>query len=158
MQQVEYLVVSDRAQKFVKAYDEPICLDVALTKFLKCENGVAFFDTDIKFNLQPRQGIKLHVRSSTPKKGWMLANSTGIIDTDYLGNLLVQLTPTPYALLKMMEKGKTVDEALETLVNELELPQYYVQIELVNVNPFEAVLVENQRETKRSTGGIGSSH
>ena len=45
--------------------------------------------------VQPPSGFyfEIHARSSLHKKGWMLANSVGIIDPDYRGELVIAICP-----------------------------------------------------------------
>lgn len=81
----------------------------------------------------------LYPRSSISKTPLRLANSIGLIDSGYLGNIKVALwntSNTPFA------------------INEGER---YVQLVKADLSPIQFELVENLRETERLDGGFGST-
>lgn len=65
--------------------------DLSLIKHVKTVNDVQFFSTGIQ--VEPPHGyyFDLVPRSSISKTGYMLANSTGIIDQNYRGDIIVPL-------------------------------------------------------------------
>lgn len=78
-------------------------------------------------------------RSSIVKTGYILANSIGLIDNDYRGELLVALTK--------------VDETLPDLVP----PFCLTQLVLRKSESFQVELVEDLTTTVRGHGGFGST-
>lgn len=115
--------------------------DLTLLEKIKTVGDVEFYDTGIK--VKPKYGyyFQLVPRSSISKTGYMLANSIGIIDRTYLGNIIVPL-------IKVDKSAK-----------DLELPLRIVQIIPTHIVHFEFVEVDNiEEETERGTGGFGSTN
>lgn len=82
---------------------------------------------------------KLVVRSSMAKRGVMLAHGTGVIDSDYRGQIHAPLYSRSY--------GGTFIEKGERIVQLLICPVVQVEIETVS----------SLSETDRGTGGFGST-
>ena len=83
---------------------------------------------------------EIHLRSSIGAKTKLrLANGTGIIDSDYRGELLL--------LVENVGKYETAIQA----------GQRIAQLILIKDTPFEVVVVDTLSETQRGTGGIGST-
>jgi dUTP pyrophosphatase len=78
-------------------------------------------------------------RSSIIKSGYMLANSVGIIDQGYTGEILVPLVK--------------IDEEAP----DIELPAKMVQLIPRKWYGFNPVRVDEVHETNRSSGGFGST-
>lgn len=114
--------------------------DLVLLEKIKTIGKVEFYDTGIK--VKPNFGyyFTLVPRSSISKTGYMLANSIGIIDRTYLGNIIV-------ALIK-------IDENMP----DLELPCRLVQIIPNHIVHFEMNEVDSFdiNETERGENGFGS--
>ena len=99
----------------------------------------------------------LYPRSSIAKTPLMLANSVGIIDAGYRGNLIavVKYVPTIEILSGLINR---------TLTREEELPTYTVekgtrlfQICSPNLQQFRFELVNELTDTDRGAGGFGST-
>ena len=76
-----------RKTKFSAGYDFEAAEDCVVPAF---KPGIAptLIKTGIKAYMQPDEMLCLYNRSSNPKKkGLILANSVGIVDKDYYGNL-----------------------------------------------------------------------
>jgi dUTP pyrophosphatase len=116
--------------------------DLVLLEKIKTVGKVEFYDTGIK--VKPNFGYYFQVvpRSSISKTGYMLANSIGIIDRTYLGNIIV-------ALIK-------IDESAPDLI----LPMRLVQMIPTPIVHFELDEVDNldSNETHRGVGGFGSTN
>lgn len=116
--------------------------DLVLLEKIKTVGKVEFYDTGIK--VKPNFGYYFQIvpRSSISKTGYMLANSVGIIDRTYLGNIIV-------ALIK-------IDETAPDLVLPLRMvqmiPTPIVHFELEEVESFDV------NETERGEGGFGSTN
>lgn len=103
-------------------------------------NNMVLYDTGIK--IRPVHGLYTEIvpRSSLIKTGYMLANSIGIIDANYNGNLLIALV-------------KVVPEA-----PEIELPLRCCQLifrKQIHVEMTE--VIEAFDSTSREEGGFGST-
>lgn len=73
-----------------KSWMHDVGYDLTLIKKVKdIRHNVIMYDTGIQ--VKPTDGYYTEVvpRSSLVKTGWVLANSTGIIDRDYRGNIMV---------------------------------------------------------------------
>lgn len=113
--------------------------DLTLIKLEKIVGNVNFYNTGIR--LEPPPGFYFDVvpRSSISKSGYMIANSVGVIDSSYTGDVLI-------ALIKTDPNAK-----------DLELPSRLVQIiprPILHLNPVE---VEELNVTERGASGWGSS-
>jgi len=113
--------------------------DLVLLEKIKNMGDVELYTTGIK--IQPCFGyyFDLVPRSSISKTGYMLANSLGIIDRTYIGEIFV-------ALRKVNKDAP-----------DLELPCKVVQIIPRQIVHFTWEEVDNIEETKRNDGGFGST-
>jgi deoxyuridine 5'-triphosphate nucleotidohydrolase len=113
--------------------------DLVLLEKVKSFGEVEFYDTGIK--IQPAYGwyFDLVPRSSITKSGYMLANSIGIIDRSYIGNILVPLIK--------------IDKQMPDLV----LPNRLVQLIPRPIIHIAWTEVDVLDETERGTGGFGST-
>jgi len=116
-------------------------LDLTLIEEYKKYGDVTLYDTGIK--VQPPQGhyFDLVPRSSISKTGYMLANSVGIIDQTYQGNIYVAL--------------RKVDQTLP----DLKLPCRFAQLILRKVIDVKGIEVDSfEKVSDRGSGGFGSSN
>lgn len=82
-------------------------------------------------------GYYLYARSSIAKTGLRLANSVGIIDSGYRGNIMAYF---------------------DVIKNDnIEIYQRLVQICAPDLRPFKVELVDSLDETERGEGGFGST-
>lgn len=102
--------------------------------------GVHLFDTGL--DVKPPTGYYTEIvpRSSIIKTGWMLANSIGIIDDTYTGNLLIALVPVSDDPIEL----KPPFCVTQLILRKLEL------IHLVVVGKIET-------ESTRGAAGFGST-
>ena len=110
-----------------------------INKIEDYNSKTALYDTGIKIQVDFGYYVEIVPRSSLSKSGYMLANSVGIIDNSYRGNLMVALT-------------KVCDDA-----KEIEYPFRCCQMimrKFVNTYLEE---VGNVDRTKRDEGGFGST-
>lgn len=138
MTTIKYKLLKTDAQVPVKANFNESGYDLTLLDIVKKVNNVTLYGTGI--SVQPPQGwyFDLVPRSSIIKSGYMLANSVGIIDQDYTGEIMVPLIK--------------IDDSLP----DLTLPNKIVQLiprKWYTVNFVEDAL----EETKRGDGGFGST-
>ncbi len=76
-----------RKTKYSAGYDVEAAEDVVIPSFKK-GNNPTLVKTGIKAYMQDDEVLLLYNRSSNPKKkGLIVANSVGVIDKDYYGNI-----------------------------------------------------------------------
>lgn len=76
-----------------KGHESDVGYDLTIIKQYKVLTpSTILYDTGIKLNVDYGYYIEIVPRSSLSKSGYMLANSIGIIEKSYSGNLLVALT------------------------------------------------------------------
>lgn len=127
------------APKKIRASDSGY--DLTILEKIKTVGDVEYYDTGIKIN--PNFGIYFIMvpRSSISKTGYMLANSIGIIDRTYVGNVIVAL--------------RKVDKNAP----DLELPFRAAQIIPTPIIHADFVEVDEEEleKTDRGEGGFGST-
>lgn len=127
-----------------KAHVDDVGHDLTLISLAKTfDNGVQLYDTGIR--VEPPEGYYVEIvpRSSISKSAYMLANSVGIVDPGYRGNLFV-------ALRKM-------DPAAPDLELPCKIAQLIVRRAETSVPPIHVVFDMDETATARGTGGFGSS-
>jgi dUTP pyrophosphatase len=102
-------------------------------------NKVTFVDFKIKMTPTSGSGFWLMPRSSISKTPLRMANSLGLIDPTYRGNLIAAIENTSDALYAL-EKGTRI-----------------VQVCLPSLMPFTLTKVEHLTDTDRGAGGFGST-
>lgn len=123
-----------------KSRASDVGLDLSAVKLIKQTGNLYFLDTDIKFKIPPGYYLQIHPRSSLAKSGYILSNSTGIIDCGYTGSIKL-------LLLK-------VDPKAEDIV----FPFRCVQAVLAPFVYTKPVETDDAKETTlRNDGGHGSS-
>lgn len=134
------------------AYESPACVDLTCTRIIRVQDEVVYLGTG--WTVCPPSGyyLEIHPRSVIAKKGWMLANSTGIIDPDYTGELIIALTPT---IRFITHNYKDINAYLK---DTIQLPEALVQICLRPYIPIEVCNVPTLTQTKRGSGSFGSSN
>ena len=124
-----------------KAHATDAGYDITVISKIKTVGDVDFFGTGI--SVKPPAGCYTHIypRSSISKTGYMLANSVGIIDMDYQGELIVAL--------------RKIDKDAP----DMELPCKIGQlVPFIMCRNFDMVEVESFEEaTERGAGGFGST-
>lgn len=84
---------------------------VAINMVKEMDNGVVLYDTGLQISPPNGYYIEIIPRSSISKTGWILANSVGIIDPEYTGNLMIALArlnpdtpkiPTPFCKCQLV--------------------------------------------------------
>ncbi|GAL18502.1 deoxyuridine 5'-triphosphate nucleotidohydrolase [Vibrio maritimus] len=114
--------------------------DLCATADTNLDSSVHMMDLEIACEIPQGYYGKLVVRSSMAKRGIMLAHGTGIIDSDYRGNIKAPIYSRA-AGGSRIEKG-------ERIVQLLICPVEQVQLEVV----------EELQETDRGAGGFGSTN
>ena len=110
-----------------------------LDEYKRLDNGVVMYSTGLQ--IEPPSGFYFEIvpRSSIIKSGHIQANSVGVVDYGYRGELFVPL-------LKVDENSP-----------DLELPKKIGQLVLRQINTCEFVETDNLNGTRRGEGGFGST-
>ena len=124
-----------------KAHATDAGFDVTVLYPTKRQGDVVWYGTGIA--IEPPKGFyfQLYPRSSIAKTGYVLANSVGIIDPDYQGELLIAM--------------RKVDASAP----DLELPVKIAQIVPARIYELTPVEVSDfAGTTERGCGGFGSTN
>lgn len=135
----KYIKTNKNAVDPVKAHGSDSGFDITIIDILKTNGNVTFFNTGIK--VQPGSGFYFDLvpRSSISKLGYIMANSIGIIDQSYTGEIIV-------ALIK-------IDDSKPDLILPCRIAQL-IPRSWMNVRGYE---VDEFIETERNSGGFGST-
>jgi deoxyuridine 5'-triphosphate nucleotidohydrolase len=124
-----------------KARESDVGYDLTIIKEVKKFNDTTYlYDTGIKIELENYYYATIVPRSSLSKSGYILTNSTGIIDNSYRGNLLIALTK--------------IDEKSPDILLPFKCCQLIIQKQIY-LDLYE--VKEDFKETDRNSGGFGSS-
>lgn len=116
--------------------------DLTIIKETKKYNEITtLYDTGIKLDIPNGYYVEIVPRSSLSKSGYMLANSIGIIDQSYRGNLFIALTK--------INKNSSDIELPFRCCQMIVRKQEYSILEEYN---------DNFEETNRNEGGFGSTN
>ena len=123
-----------------KAHQSDSGLDLTIIgKEKDLSDEVALYSTGIKATIQEEGwDLKIYPRSSISKTGYMLANSIGVVDSSYRGELFVAL--------------RKIDPSAEPLTFPVKLVQLLPE-RVPDVQVVEASL----DQTDRGAGGFGST-
>lgn len=123
-----------------RAHSSDVGYDLtAISVYKIISNKTIIFETGIA--VQPPYGkyIEILPRSSITKTGYIICNSVGVIDTNYIGSLKIAVTK--------------IDETLP----DLKVPFCKFQIVMRNLNLYDIQEVELFDDTDRGDGCFGSS-
>lgn len=137
---VEYSDVSDQISNKSHYTDAGIDITgISIDK--KLDNGVIMLNTGIQLNIPTGYWGMLAPRSSIAKSGFMIANSFGVIDSSYRGELKIAITP--------INRDEHAEPILPFKCAQLILiPQIMINFKNVDVI---------HKDTKRGEGGYGST-
>ena len=131
--------------------------DVTCTEIIK--ESPDFVICKLGFSLQPPNGYKITLvpRSSLTKTRWVLQNSPGLGDADYLGEYQYRFRCIPHEI--QLIGGEPLDRQYKLIYSEFpfKVGDRIGQIYLEEVLPIEFEEVEELSVTDRGTGGYGST-
>ena len=130
----EDAVIPHKAHETDTGYDLWI-----LDKHKELDNGVVMYSTGLQ--IQPPWGLYFEIipRSSIIKSGYIQANSIGVVDSGYRGELFVPLYK--------IDKDSP----------DLELPKKIGQLVLRCINTCEFIEKDKLHKSHRGEGGFGST-
>ena len=102
-------------------------------------------------------GYYLYPRSSIGKTPLRLANSVGIIDAGYRGDMLACLTNTSPMLADYIKDFSSGEDVMNKYVYNVVRGERLVQICAPDLSPFSVKFVKNLNDTLRGAGGFGST-
>ena len=140
-------LIDDRAELPERAHSSDTGYDIKVIDIKKWNNDVVFFRTGIQ--LCPPEGhyFEIYPRSSISKEPIELANSVGIIDEHYRGEILIAvriLNDNSYIRIK---KANYILEEKPRLFQLILRRKLSTEFEIVN----------ELNETERGAGGFGST-
>lgn len=127
-------------------------MDLTATSKKYDEYGNVVFGTGISIQLPDGYYADLRPRSSISKYDLVLANSVGTIDSDYRGELILKFKPTN-CFSRDTERVVTIETA-----NDYEIGDRIAQLVILPYPKISFVEVDELSETKRGTGGFGSTN
>jgi len=113
--------------------------DLTIIEKIKTAGDVEFYTTGIKIQMEMGWMGLIYPRSSISNTGYILANSVGVIDRSYLGELIVALRKVD---------SNAADITLPARVAQI-VPYPIIHFDVVEVNEFE--------KTSRGDRGFGST-
>lgn len=127
-----------------KNLESDVGYDITIIKKIKnLTPSTILYDTGIKINVDYGYYIEIVPRSSLSKSGYILANSIGIIEKSYSGNLLVALTK--------------IDKEMPDLELPFKCCQLIFKVQ-ISLKIEEIYNKKNINLTTRNIGGFGSSN
>lgn len=174
IQQLKIMKTDPNAMLPFYATDGAIAMDLtAVNISYNKEYGYIEYDTGIAIQLPSHLGAVCTPRSSNSKMEVILSNSVGLIDQDYLGSikfrykLLLDYNEVNLATLRSGEfrvyRDKSIINDCGTTYNEtIDCKIYRVgdrigQLMIIPIVKVTPVLVDKLEDSKRGTGGFGST-
>lgn len=164
MLKVKVLILDEKAAMPVRAHDTDSGYDLKMIEVSKIKDDVVFFRTGIA--VQPPAGYYFEVfpRSSISKLPLELANSIGVIDETYTGEIIIPvrfLNPTIESGEKKYTDG-IVNNKVHTIgqAANIVLVNRPVLFQMILRKRYDAEFeqVDSLTETERGDGGFGSTN
>ena len=137
MIKLKFKKLSENAYTPVRAHKGDLW-DIKASETVNLNEYPKFVSTGLAFEIPEGYQIRIYNRSGNAKKGVILANSVGIIDTLYRGEVKA-LFYSVYGDY-IIHKGDKI-----------------LQMELVRINDIEFEETDELSDTERGTGGFGST-
>lgn len=132
---VKCILLPKRSTKNSAGYDFFLPKNVAILP-----HSTTLLWTDVKTYMQEDEVLQLHIRSSIGKRGIILSNCTGIIDSDYYSN------PTNDGNIGIMLRNMT-DDVVELMGGGKIMQGVFMKY----------LIADNDNATEQRVGGIGST-
>lgn len=118
-----------------------------------------FLEVKLGFSVEVPEGfvMKLYPRSSVSNRGMMLANSVGIIDSDYRGEVAARFYPNPSSMMAM-NPSITHSDVIKYCENVFRKGEACAQVRIEKNEQVSFIETEEAlTKTKRGEGGFGST-
>ena len=135
----KYILGKDNAVAPSRAHHSDSGFDLTIIEPVKSFGNVTLYTTGVKVQPCPGMYFDLVPRSSISKTGYILANSVGIIDQSYTGEIMI-------ALQKLDENAKDIE--LPCKIAQL-IPRMWYYMKPIQVDSFD--------KSSRGSGGFGST-
>lgn len=141
-------IIHDKAEIPSQAHESDAGYDLTIAHWIKTITIGAkefhYFGTGLQLTNTPDEYyFEIHERSSTHKKGWSLANKTGIIDTGYQGEIIVVLEN-----ILGVSNPHPIGQKLVQLIPRVKAPKIDFEVKHVDIN---------YSVSSRADGGFGST-
>jgi dUTP pyrophosphatase len=116
----------------------------------KGANGIVLFKTGLKVEIPEGYFGAIYIRSGLASKGkWQLANSVGVIDSDYRGPLMIMMRYI--SVDRFLKAGTDYSNEIKALIG--------TRIAQLVIQPYQDVIIKSGKvnDTERSEGGFGST-
>ena len=129
-------------------------LDLTAVQILKSDYKSVVYDTGLAFEIREGYIGFIYPRSSVRKYDLIMANSVGVVDSNYRGSIQVSFKRTLSGSLKYLLNSI----GFKTNLREYELGDRVCQLIILPYPQIELKVVEEElTETKRGEGGHGST-
>lgn len=157
---VSFSKIHPDAVEIKTGYNNDVGIDLNIIRIIKIENGTIYLGTG--WSVRPEIGYftELYARSSMHKDGLMLANSIGIIDNGYTGEIIVAAQLTPSFASIILQGATTmddIDKKTEDYMKKFDLPRKWVQLILRKQENSNIIITQSLNKTERGNNGFGST-
>lgn len=168
--EVKIQLVDDNPKYFpVKGTDDAACYDLIAREITKITDGYYKVKLGIKSEIPQGYKMLIYPRSGITDTGWMLANSVGVIDSDYRGEWQARFRAQPngikYEMVEIDEECGDQDcEPLTVPTPVLTFSEFpykvgerVAQTSLEKVLDYSLIGTASLSDTLRGEGGHGST-
>jgi dUTP pyrophosphatase len=145
--------VSDKAVVPTRGHQTDSGWDLTVIGIDKIKGDTIFFKTGLQVKPPAGHYFEVYPRSSIAPLPFMLANSVGIIDKGYRGNIMAKIRYIPIITNWFWEWLWFWWPNKKTIKKETKL----FQICAPNLAPFKINIVDSLDETERGSNGFGST-
>ena len=139
--QVKFKKTDERAKMPTMATVGAACFDLFAADVVTTEPNAVVYNTGLQFEIPQGHVMMLYSRSGHGYKlGIRLANGTGVIDSDYRGDVMVKLVSNTCDLCEFPQVGERIAQAM------------ILPVPLVGFS-----MTDKLSPTERGEGGFGST-
>lgn len=139
---IKFKKLNEQAKEPLRGSDTAAGLDLYNTGVVAVTKNTIDYGTGLAVEIPPEYAGLLFIRSSLGSGGHMLANSVGVIDNDYRGEIIIKLDRNKHAFArKDIKQGDRI-----------------AQLVVVPFLMTEYTIVKELSKTNRGAGGFGSTN
>lgn len=142
--QVKFKKTDERAKMPTMATAGSACFDLYAASIDDCQSDGVFsvtYNTGLQVEIPQGYAMMIYSRSGHGfNKGITLANSTGVIDSDYRGDIKVKLVSSVTHSAQFPEVGERIAQAM-----------------IIPIPVVQFIEVDELSDTERGAGGFGST-